>query len=338
MDSEACWQAVASRDRSFNGAFVYAVRSTGVYCRPSCPSRRPRRDRVVFFPRPEEAEKAGFRRCRRCWREPNGVIGCVCRYLETHRDETVTLEDLGVEAGLSPHHLLRVFQRALGVSPREYADQLRMTSVKASLREGHDVTRALYDAGYGSSSRLYERAPARLGMTPATYRRGGQGMEIGYTIVDSPMGRLLVAATDRGVSAVSMGDADAPLEAALATEYPNARLHRDQNGLSRWVRQILAHLQGHRPELDLPADVQATAFQARVWEALRRIPRGSTQTYSQVARSIGRPTATRAVARACATNPVSLVVPCHRVVREDGGLGGYRWGLERKRALLARER
>jgi AraC family transcriptional regulator of adaptative response/methylated-DNA-[protein]-cysteine methyltransferase len=212
-----------------------------------------------------------------------------------------------------------------------------MRRLKSRLRKGDDVTTALYDAGFGSSSRLYERAPAHLGMTPATYRQGGAGMKINYTIVSSPLGRLLVAATDRGISALYLGKDDGPLESSLRKEYPRAEIQRDSNGLEGWLGKILQHLRGREPNLDLPTDVQATAFQRRVWEELRKIPYGATRTYSQVARAIGKPTAIRAVARACATNPVSVVVPCHRVVREDGNLAGYRWGLERKLALLQHE-
>jgi AraC family transcriptional regulator of adaptative response/methylated-DNA-[protein]-cysteine methyltransferase len=225
----------------------------------------------------------------------------------------------------------------MGITPRQYADAQRMRRLKSQLRKGDDVTTALYDAGFGSSSRLYERAPSHLGMTPATYRQGGAGMRVNYTIVDSPLGRLLVGATDRGISALYLGDSDERLEAALRKEYSRAEIRRDRNGLEGWVTKILAHLRGREPNLDLPTDVQATALQRRVWEELRRIPYGTTRTYSQVARAIGRPSAIRAVARACATNPVSVVVPCHRVVRGDGNLAGYRWGLERKRALLEHE-
>ena len=334
------WRAVEARDARFYGAFVYGVRSTGVYCRPTCPSRRPRREQVLFFDRPEEAERAGFRACRRCRPKEaaNGWLQRLCDYMEANLDGPLTLKRLSEQVGLSPHHLQRSFKRAVGVTPRQYADGLRLASVKAGLRSGHNVTRALYDAGYGSSSRLYERSNSRLGMTPATYRQGGKNMRINYTIVDSPMGRLLVGATERGICAVSLGDSDRKLEAFLRTEYPKAEVRRDRNGLSRWVGAILKRLNGCERQLDLPVDVQATAFQWRVWEQLRAIPYGSTRSYSEVARAIGRPTAVRAVARACATNPISVVIPCHRVVREDGGLGGYRWGLERKRALLEQER
>ncbi len=343
MSDEIYWKAVAARDARFNGVFVYAVRSTGIYCQPSCPARRPRREQVVFFPRAEAAEQAGFRACRRCVPHEGRAglpewIGRVCRYIEEHSEERMTLEALSAEAGLSPHHLQRSFRRHLGITPRQYAEARRLRSLKESLRNGHSVTRALYDAGYGSSSRLYERSNKRLGMTPATYRRGGENMNISYTIQDCSLGRLLVAATDRGICALSMGDSDAKLEAFLHSEYPNAAIHRDRNGLNRWVDAIVKHVAGRQPQLDLPVDVQATAFQWKVWEALRAIPYGRTQSYSEVARTLGRPTATRAVARACATNPVAVVIPCHRVVREDGGLGGYRWGLERKQALLERER
>jgi AraC family transcriptional regulator of adaptative response/methylated-DNA-[protein]-cysteine methyltransferase len=225
----------------------------------------------------------------------------------------------------------------MGITPRQYADAQRMRRLKSQLRKGDDVTTALYDAGFGSSSRLYERAPSQLGMTPATYRQGGTGMRVNYTIVDSPLGRLLVGATDRGISAVYLGESDVRLEGALKKEYPRAEIRRDRNGLEGWVSKILEHLRGREPNLDLPTDVQATAFQRRVWEELRRIPYGTTRTYSQVARAIGQPAAVRAVARACATNPVSVVVPCHRVVRGDGKLAGYRWGVERKQALLEHE-
>ncbi len=300
---------------------------------------------VVFFRRPEDAEQAGFRACRRCWPaagaapDPGVVlVQQACRYIEEHLDSPLSLAAIAAHLGRSPHALQRLFARVAGVTPRQYLDACRINLVKARLRAQEAVASAVYGAGYGSSSRLYERAPARLGMTPATYRRGGRGMRITYAVVASPLGRLLVGATDRGLCAVSLGDADARLEAALRAEYPEADLRRDEGSLGRWVAPIAGYLRGERPHLALPLDIQATAFQRRVWDALRAIPYGATQSYRAVARVIGRPTAARAVARACATNPVALVIPCHRVVREDGGLGGYRWGLERKRALLTREK
>ncbi len=241
---------------------------------------------------------------------------------------------------MSTHQLDRAFRATIGITPRQYADAQRMRRLKSRLKKGDNVTTALYEAGYGSSSRLYERAPSHLGMTPAAYRRSGEGMHIDYTIVDSPLGRLLVGATDRGISALYLGESDATLCAAIEKEYPRAELRRDDNGpgsLGEWVEEVLEHLCGQKPHLDLPTDVQATAFQRRVWEELRHIPYGTTRTYTQVAQAIGNPAAVRAVARACATNPVSVVVPCHRVVREDGNLAGYRWGIGRKRALLDHE-
>jgi AraC family transcriptional regulator of adaptative response/methylated-DNA-[protein]-cysteine methyltransferase len=268
----------------------------------------------------------------------NGMVARVCRYIETHLDEPLTLDVLAAQSGIGPHRLLRAFRRALGITPRQYADAVRMGAVKKHLRRGRNVTTALYAAGFGSSSRLYERASAHLGMTPATYRRGGAGMRIRYTTAACPLGRVLVAATHRGISALFLGDTDRPLEKALREEFPNAEIRSDANGLKKWVQAILRHLEGRKPQLDLPLDVVATAFQRRVWEALRRIPYGSTRTYSEIARQLGRPRAVRAVARACATNPASVVIPCHRVVREDGALAGYRWGLKFKRALLERER
>jgi AraC family transcriptional regulator of adaptative response/methylated-DNA-[protein]-cysteine methyltransferase len=345
------WRAVQTRDAGADAGFVYAVRSTGIYCRPSCPSRRPRREHVVFFAVPEAAEREGFRPCRRCRpqettrRHPYaGIVARICRHLESsiltgppEEEPRMTLAALSARAGLSPAQLERAFLRVIGITPRQYADAQRMHRLKSDLKKGDDVTTALYNAGYGSSSRLYERAPAQMGMTPATYRRGGAGMRIGYTVAACPLGRLLVAATARGISAVYLGNDDRVLSEELRREYPQAEISRDRNGLSGWVQALLGHLRGRGPRLDLPLDVQATAFQRRVWEALRRIPYGSTCSYSQIARAIGRPKATRAVARACATNPVSVVVPCHRVVREDGSLAGYRWGLDRKRSLLARE-
>lgn len=262
----------------------------------------------------------------------------VCAYIEANADGPVTLAALGAAVGMSPGHVQRTFKRLTGITPRQYAEARRLGRLKAGLHAGRDVTRALYDAGYGSSSRLYERSNSQLGMTPASYRRGGAGKRIAYTVVDSALGRLLVAGTERGISAVYLGDSNARLEAALRAEYPRAELERDPAGLGEWVEKLVARLDGGRGRLDLPLDIEATAFQWRVWQQLRAIPFGSTATYSDIAEALGRPSATRAVARACATNPVSVVIPCHRVVRRDGDPGGYRWGLERKRKLLEQER
>ncbi len=295
----------------------------------------------MFFSRAEEAEAAGFRACRRCG--PGGqapqteAVEQACRYLEAHLDRTVGLEELGKAVGFSPEHLQRTFKHVLGVSPRQYADARRLEHLKARLRDGRPITEAMYDAGYSGSSRLYEKAPEQLGMTPGDYRRGGSGTEVRYALANCPFGRLLVAATARGLCRVSLGDSDKELKAALAAEYPAAELRADGAELAQWVQAILRHLDGQQPRLDLPLDVRATAFQRRVWEELRRIPYGGTRSYGEIARKLGVPRGARAVARACATNPVAVVIPCHRVIRDDGGLGGYRWGLDRKRGLLARE-
>lgn len=340
---EGRWRAVRSRDPYLDGAFVFAVRSTGIYCRPSCPARRPRRENVRFFPAAADAEASGYRACLRCRPREAGAsrlawIQEACRRLEAQDEGPLSLRQLAAETGLSPYHLHRAFKSVLGVTPREYADAHRLVLVKDRMKKGDSVTTALYEAGYGSSSRLYERAGPQLGMTPATYRKGGRGLRLGYAIAGSPLGRLLVAATPRGVCAVKLGDSDAALEAALREEYPAAELRRDEAALAPPLRAILRHLDGRQPRLDLPVDVRATAFQRRVWQELRRIPLGRTRSYGEIARILGRPTAARAVARACATNPVALVVPCHRVVPGAGGVGGYRWGAERKRKLLDRER
>ena len=348
LNDAACWNAVAAHDRDADGLFVYGVRSTGVYCRPSCPSRRPRRDRVAFFDTAVAARQAGFRACLRCkpdasaplvdpWREK---IRRACVYLSNVEGHPM-LATLAARLGGSPYHLQRNFKRLVGVSPREYAEACRLAKVKRGLRQSTDITGAMFDAGYGSSSRFYERAVPKLGMLPSEYRRGGAGMRILYTIVDSSndtLGRLLVAATSRGVCAVAMGASDADLTRALSHEYPAATIAADAGALAGSARAIVAHLAGRQPRLDLPLDVQATAFQWQVWQALAAIPYGETRTYGEVAASIGRPRAVRAVARACATNPVALAIPCHRVLPAAGGTGGYRWGVARKKALLSAER
>lgn len=349
MSDLQCWQAVQARSRAADGAFVYAVTTTGVYCRPSCASRRPLRENVEFFPLPEAAERAGYRPCRRCRPQDQAArdparerVRRACRMidhaLEDGEGGVPELAELGAAVGASAHQLQRLFKRQLGISPRDYADARRLDRVKARLRDGEGVAGALYDAGYGSSSRLYERSDAQLGMTPATYRRRGKGAEIAFAIADSPLGRLLVAATARGICAVSLGSDAAALEGWLREEYAAASIRRDESQLGRSVAAILAHLDGKTPDLDLPLDLQATGFQWQVWRELQKIPYGSTASYSAIARRIGRPAAVRAVANACAGNPAALVIPCHRVLRENGELGGYRWGAERKAKLLAAEK
>ncbi len=339
------WDAVTARDSRFDGQFVFAVTSTKIYCRPSCPARRPRREHVLFFELPDAAEQAGFRACLRC--EPRRacvpdpqveLVQRVCRFLDASQTETVKLADLAAHAGVSVFHLQRTFKRIMGISPRQYLTARRFGNFKSLVRDGEPVTQALYDSGFNSSSRLYEHAPEELGMTPATYGRGGRGTKISYTIVASPFGRLLVALTERGVCAVRMADTDAELEQDLRAEFPAAAIQRDDVALLEPVEKILHHLTDKEPRLDLPLDIRATAFQRQVWEKLRAIPYGQTVSYGAVAKSLGKPGAVRAVGRACATNPVALVIPCHRVVREDQSLGGYRWGLDRKQQLLEHER
>jgi AraC family transcriptional regulator of adaptative response/methylated-DNA-[protein]-cysteine methyltransferase len=339
------WKALASRDRAADGTFVYAVTSTGVYCRPSCPSRRPRADRVRFFDTTSEARQAGFRACKRC--RPDTVdlaapgVEAVRRasaYLSTHADETVTLGHLARIASMSPHHLQRRFKAIVGLSPREYQAAIRADRLRAGLRGGRDVTSAIYEAGYGSPSRVYEAAPTGKGMSLSRYRRHGAGMQIGYSVIASPVGRVLVATTEHGVCAVKIGDHERALIQELRQEYAEAEIAAHDAPRAEWVTAIAEHLRGDAPVLDLPIDVQATAFQWKVWRALQRIPIGETRAYADVARSIGKPKAVRAVASACAKNPVAIVVPCHRVVPSAGGTGEYRWGAKRKQALLAREK
>lgn len=345
LDEEARWRAVLARDANADGTFVLGVRTTGIYCRPSCPARHPRREHVVFFDLPEAAEQAGFRPCRRCRPQQQAasdpgvaLVQRSCRFIEENLGDKITLGTLASQEAISKHQLQRIFKRTMGITPRQYAEAYRLGRLKVRLRDGKDVTRALYEVGFGSSSRLYERSNARLGMTPATYRRGGRGMRIHYAIIVCSLGRLLVAATERGICAVHFGNSEVELRAALQGEFPAAELHSDGATLRSWVEVISAHLSGQKLHLDLPLDVRATAFQWRVWEALRAIPYGETRSYSDVARAVGNPKAVRAVAHACASNPVPIVIPCHRVIRSDGSLGGYGGGVERKRALLAQER
>jgi AraC family transcriptional regulator, regulatory protein of adaptative response / methylated-DNA-[protein]-cysteine methyltransferase len=345
QSAQRLWDAVLARDARSDGRFVYAVRSTGVYCRPSCPSRRPNRDSVRFFPGPDAAEVAGFRECRRC--HPRAGVAPApgldnvrkaAAYIASHADEPITLSRLAGHVRTSPFHLQRIFTRILGISPRAYQDALRAQRFRHDLRKGKPLTSAIYDAGYGSSSRVYEQQPTGRGMTPAEYRRGAKGTAVAFTIVDSSLGRLLVAGTEKGLCSVKLGDRDDLLESDLRGEYPSAEIRREQGAFSKWVRTLVAHLDGRAPKLDLPVDVQATAFQWKVWRHLQSIPYGETRAYSQVAKDLGVPSATRAVARACATNRVCLVIPCHRVLQKGGGLGGYRWGIERKRKLLQKEK
>lgn len=335
------WQAVLGRDSGQDGMFVYGVASTGIYCRPSCPSRRPRRARVSFFASPDAAEAAGYRACRRC--EPKSArpravrqIQAAQAYLDQHPDEPVTLERLSRVAGMSPYHLQRTFKRLIGVSPKAYVSARRLERMKSRLKQGDTVSRAGYEAGYGSGSRAYEHARNGLGMTPGSYRKGGRGMRVGYSVMPTAVGQLLTAATERGLCAVMLGDDTAELEAALRREYPAAGIERNDGALKEYTQKVIERLAGR--ESAVPLDIRGTAFQWQVWDALRRIPAGQTRSYREIARELGRPAAARAVGRACASNRVALVIPCHRAVREDGELGGYRWGKARKQQILAQER
>lgn len=340
MQTELQWQQVLARDARQDGHFVFAVRTTGVYCRPSCPSRRPRRDSVEFFNSPRAAEHAGYRACLRCKptqlsEQAQYVIRA--RRLLDNSEGVVTLAALSKRVGVSAFHLQRLFKRATGLSPREYQAARRSKQLKSRLREGADVTTSLYEAGYGSPSRLYENAGGQMGMTPATYAKGGAGERIAFTTTDSPLGRMLVAATTRGLCAVRFGDSDRHLEHSLREEFHAAEIRRDELSLTKLVMPIIAAITGQATTIDLPLDIRATAFQAKVWNALRQIPSGETRSYVEVADAIGERSASRAVARACATNPVAVVIPCHRVVRKTGDSSGYRWGVERKQELLRRE-
>jgi AraC family transcriptional regulator, regulatory protein of adaptative response / methylated-DNA-[protein]-cysteine methyltransferase len=338
MNNEQCWNYVINRDAAADGKFVTAVLTTRIYCRPSCPARHPLRKNVRFYNTPAEAETGGFRACKRCHpNEPDVTaarINDLCRFIETHPEDDLSLEALSQRAHLSPFHLQRVFKKAVGVSPKQYVLAQRTQRMRAGLKAGETVTASLYEAGYGSSSRVYEQSP--LGMQPKVYQAGGTGMDIGFTIVDSPLGRMVVAATVRGVCFVGFGEKDKTLEAELRNNYPRATIEHNE-GFKPWVKAILANLNGQQPRLDLPVDVRGTAFQQQVWAALKRIPYGKTQTYGELAEAIGRPTAARAVGAACGSNPVPIVVPCHRVVGSNGDLTGYRWGVERKKKLLAKE-
>ena len=342
LNEDQCWEAVERRDAAQDGRFYFGVLTTGVYCRPSCAARRPLRKNVRFYRTSGEAERDGLRPCRRCRPTAGDVVAEACRYIDAHADESLTLESLAQRAGLSAAHFQRRFKRAAGVTPKQYHAAARLRALKGGLRQSGGVTEAVYQAGYGSASRVYERADSRLGMTPRQYREGGRGTAITYATVPTPLGLLLIGATDRGLCALQFGEDAGGLVEALRREYPRALLEPMRRPhppeFDRWVRALDRYLKGERPRLNLPLDIQATAFQLRVWNYLQGIPYGAVQSYSEVAAGIGRPSAARAVARACASNRLALAIPCHRVIRGTGELGGYRWGLARKRALLDLER
>ncbi|MBA4183426.1 MAG: bifunctional DNA-binding transcriptional regulator/O6-methylguanine-DNA methyltransferase Ada [Acidobacteria bacterium] len=338
------WQAVQTKNREFDGVFYFGVQTTGIFCRPSCSSRSPKRENVSFFANPGAAEQAGFRACLRCKPEneyfPGAGAWLIMRafeILQADETEVPTIEELSSQLDISPGHLQKTFKAVLGLSPKEVMDMMRIDKFKQAVKNT-DVTTSLYESGFGSSRGLYEKAGANIGMTPATYKKGGKDMKINYAIVDSRLGKLMVAATEKGICAVSFGDDEAQLQDELKKEFSAAMIEKDDEILRIWVNAILRNLEGEQNLLDLPLDVRASVFQMRVWAELRKIPYGETRSYGQIAETLGNPQAVRAVARACATNPVAIVTPCHRVIASTGKLSGYRWGIERKARLLAREK
>jgi AraC family transcriptional regulator, regulatory protein of adaptative response / methylated-DNA-[protein]-cysteine methyltransferase len=335
------YDAITARDERYEGAFYYGVRTTGVYCRAGCSSRAPLRKNVEFFSTPQEAQHNSYRPCKRCKPDsPRSKVDVrflrICRAIE-QAEEAPSLGELAELVGMSQFHLQRSFKAAMGVSPRQYADKVKRDKLRSALKKGDSVTSAIYDAGFASSSRAYAKDRDPLGMTPTQFRTGGKGATIVYAIVGSPLGRILLAATERGVCRVDIGESDAALERRLRAEFPNARIDREDDTLESGASLIVAYLSGKGPWPLLPIDVRATAFQTRVWEALRNIAPGATMTYSELAEAIGSPKAAQAVARACASNPVALLIPCHRIVPQAGGVGGYRWRPRRKQRLLELE-
>ncbi len=341
---DARWQAVCERDAKADGAFYFAVATTGVFCRPNCAARQPRRENVRFYDTIAAAEAAGFRACKRC--RPTGrsvaatqaeAVRQACRLID-EAETPPSLAELAEAVGMSPFHFHRVFKATLGVTPKDYAAGRRIERLKQELDEGTPVSQAIYGAGFGSSSRLYETTHATLGMTPATFQKGAKGKHIDWTVTATVLGPLLIAATADGVCMIEFGRDDTALEDELARRFPSAERSRADAALAPHVAAVAAYIETPSKGLSLPLDIQGTAFQRRVWRALQAIPPGRTQTYGEVAAALGQPTAARAVARACATNELAMAIPCHRVVGSGGRLAGYRWGLERKEALLAAEK
>ena len=338
------WHAVETKNSDFDGAFYFAVQTTGIFCRPSCSSRQPKRQNVSFFMTTAEAEKAGFRACMRCKpkneyfpRPAAELIVRAFQMLQSGETEVPTIDELSRQLGVSPGHLQKTFKTIMGLSPKEVMDMMRIDNFKTNVRE-NDVTTSLYESGFGSSRSLYEKAGERLGMTPATYKKGGTGININYAIVDSKLGKLMVARTKKGICAVSFGDNENELKRELENEFFAASIEQNDSALKEEVTAILRGMEGERAILKLPLDLRASAFQMRVWSELRKIPYGETRSYAEVAKAVGNPNAVRAVARACATNPVAFVNPCHRVIASDGKLSGYKWGIERKAKLLKQEK
>jgi AraC family transcriptional regulator of adaptative response/methylated-DNA-[protein]-cysteine methyltransferase len=338
------WPAVASRDAKADGSFFYSVRTTGVYCKPSCAARPARPENVAFHATTQDAERAGFRPCKRCKPDAavssaalqSAVVADLCRFIES-AEHAPTLDELAERAALSPHHLHRVFKAATGLTPRAYAAAHRAKRVRDELTRSSSVTDAIYGAGYNSGGRFYEEANAMLGMTPTSYRAGGEGAQIRFAIAQCALGAILVAQSERGICAILMGDDPDTLAHDLQDQFPKAQLIGGDAGFEKLVARVIGFVEAPGVGLDLPLDVRGTAFQQRVWQALREIPAGSTASYADIAERIGAPKSVRAVAQACGANHIAVAIPCHRVVRSDGALSGYRWGVERKRSLLQRE-
>ena len=348
MNDEARWTAVQQRDTAFDGEFVYAVRTTGVYCKPSCASRRALRKNVSFFDSPVAAEREGFRACQRCRpnadRKPliNTVVHELARAIDTNPHEPARLEALAKKAGYSPFHLQRAFKSIIGSTPKQYQNAVRVRALKQELQRNASVTEAIHQAGFGSGSRIYEQSEAQLGMTPSEYRSGGKGLTISYAHGDTPLGMVLIGATDRGICFLQFGESETELVTELQRQFAAATLQampdHSRAEFRGWMDKLANHLRGMQPQLDLPLDLRGTAFQLMVWRYLQQLPYGEVKSYAEVAADLGKPRAARAIASACARNGVAVLIPCHRVVRGTGALGGYRWGLERKRVLLDIER
>ncbi|QPC82942.1 bifunctional DNA-binding transcriptional regulator/O6-methylguanine-DNA methyltransferase Ada [Phototrophicus methaneseepsis] len=345
LTEDVCYKAVANGDPAYDGQFVVAVKTTGIYCRPSCPARTPKRENVEFFPLPAAAECNGYRPCKRCNPRQHDMqdeqarrVQIICDYITEHLDADLSLEALAQQVHLSPYYFQRTFKQMMGITPRQYAEAKRMDCLKEHLRDGLSVTDAVYEVGFGASSRMYERADAHLGMTPTTYRNKGEDMTIVYTIVNCPLGRMLIAATERGICKIDMRHNDEELVARLIEEFPKATIANDDDAMCDYAHQIVAHLNGWQPHLDLPIDIRVTAFQQRVLSELQRIPYGETRSYKQIAEAIGNPRAARAVGNACNANPVPILIPCHRVIHSDGGITGYAFGPEVKKQILDTER
>ncbi|WP_281300019.1 MULTISPECIES: bifunctional DNA-binding transcriptional regulator/O6-methylguanine-DNA methyltransferase Ada [unclassified Iodidimonas] len=338
------WQSVAARDAGADGSFVYTVTTTGVYCRPSCPSRRAKRQNVRFYDTPAEAEAAGFRPCQRC--NPNGqslteantaLVAEACRLIEAS-DEMPTLDGLAARIGLSPSYFHRQFKVITGLTPKQWAVAHRSRKIRAELSDqAASVTSAIYGAGFNSNSRFYERSNEVLGMTPTTYKNGGKGADIRFAIGETSLGAILVAQSNKGICSITLGDDPDALARDLQDRFPNANLIGGDENFEKLIAQVVGFVETPAIGFDLPLDIRGTAFQERVWQALRQIPAGQTISYTELAHRIGEPKAVRAVAQACGANKIAVAIPCHRIVRNDGALSGYRWGVERKRALLEKE-